>query len=280
MHAGLKLGFLSLAGFLLMLATSLAASPQTRVFTKYSIAIAGIPVGNADVSTLFQDNRFDITADGRTSGVSRLVSDGRGTLSVTGQLQDGKIVPTAFKMDTIDDKFITKVRMSMVEGSIKDLIAVPPLARKPDRIPVEEEHYRNILDPLSAFLVVLDRDGRIAPEDACNRTIPVFDGWQRFDILLSFKEQRDARLGGRNGYSGPVVVCQARYVPIAGHRPSRKATVYLQNNKNMELWLAPVAGVPVLVPVHVKIGTRLGPLTLSASVFNTQTGGTASAKAQ
>ena len=243
------------------------AAEKVRVFTKYGIAIAGIPIGNARVNTVFNGKRFKISANGRTAGVSRLVSDGRGTLRSEGVVGKNRAFPSLFSMDTVDDKLVTKVRMSMSRGNINRLLAAPPLLKSPDRIPVLKKHYRSILDPLSAFMVPLDRDGKIEPAKACNRTIPVFDGWQRFNIRLSFNTTKNAKLGGRDGYNGPVVVCKARYIPIAGHRPTRKSTVYLANNQNMELWLAPIKGVPTLVPVHVKIGTKVGSLTLSANIF-------------
>ncbi|MEP1442888.1 MAG: DUF3108 domain-containing protein [Hyphomicrobiales bacterium] len=254
------------------------AADNVRVFTKYGISIAGIPIGNARVNTTFNGKRFKISANGRTAGVSRLVSDGRGTLRAEGVIGKNRAFASNFSMDTVDDKLVTKVRMSMSKGNIKRLLAAPPLSKRPDRIPVLKKHHRSILDPLSAFMVPLDGDGKIEPAKACNRTIPVFDGWQRFNVRLSFSTTKNAKLGGRDGYNGPVVVCKARYVPIAGHRPTRKTTVYLANNKNMELWLAPVEGVPTLVPVHVRIGTKVGSLTLSASIF--QVSGTKTASSQ
>ena len=246
-----------------------AQSNTVRVFTKYGISIAGIPIGNARVTTNFKGKRYSIVANGKTAGVSRLISDGRGTLTATGYLGRTRAIPSNFAMDTIDSSLVTKVRMTMANSSIRRVTATPPLAKRADRIPVLSKHRRNILDPLSAFLVPLDRDGRIEPVKACNRTIPVFDGWQRFNVRLSYSTTREAKLGGKDGYRGPVVVCKARYVPIAGHRPTRSTTVYLQNNKNMEMWLAPVSGVPALVPVFIKIGTKVGSLTLSAGIFET-----------
>ena len=254
------------------------AADTVRVFTKYGISIAGIPIGNARVNTVFNGKKFKIAANGRTAGVSRLVSDGRGTLRAEGIIGKNRAFPTSFSMDTVDDKLVTKVRMSMSKGNIRRLVAAPPLSKRADRIPVLKKHHRGILDPLSAFMVPLDRDGKIEPAKACNRTIPVFDGWQRFNVRLSFSTTKNANLGGRDGYSGPVVVCKARYMPIAGHRPTRKTTVYLANNKNMELWLAPVQGVPSLVPVYVKIGTKVGSLSLSASIFQVVGAKTASSQ--
>lgn len=254
------------------------AADTVRVFTKYGISIAGIPIGNARVNTVFNGKKFKISANGRTAGVSRLVSDGRGTLHAEGVVGKNRAFPSSFSMDTVDDKLVTKVRMSMSKGNIRRLVAAPPLSKRADRIPVLKQHHRNILDPLSAFMVPLDRDGKIEPAKACNRTIPVFDGWQRFNVRLSFSTTKNAKLGGHDGYNGPVVVCNARYVPIAGHRPTRKTTVYLANNQKMELWLAPIKGVPTLVPVHLKIGTKIGSLTLSASIFQVAGADTASAQ--
>lgn len=254
------------------LTNKLAAAEKASVAVNYTITIAALPIGKVEMSSRFDGDKFNIVAHGRTAGVSRLVSDGKGTFSTSGRLSRGKVVPSNFRMDTIDKHLITKVRMKMASGSIKSLFAAPPLSKKPDRIPVRSRHWRNILDPLAAFMVPLDSDGRIKPRSACNRTIPVFDGWQRFDVRLSFKEQRQVRLGGRDGYSGAVVICKARYLPIAGHRPTRSTTVFLQNNTDMEIWLAPVSGVPVLVPVNIRIGTKFGPLILTASMVDAKIG--------
>ena len=38
----------------------------------------------------------------------------------------------------------------------------------------------------------------------------------------------------------------------------------MQNNKKMEMWLAPVKGANIMTPVYVKVGTRYGSLTLKS----------------
>lgn len=58
----------------------------------------------------------------------------------------------------------------------------------------------------------------------CNRTLPIFDGAARYDIKLSYSGTRQVALDGCNG---SVVVCQARYVPIAGHRALRPSTKFM-----------------------------------------------------
>ena len=54
----------------------------------------------------------------------------------------------------------------------------------------------------------------------CRRTLPIFDGHQRFDLKLEFK--RMDKVTADKGYAGPVVVCSLRYEPIVGHSPSKR----------------------------------------------------------
>ena len=274
----LKAALIAACSLCLITATDSTAAEKANVYIKYSMAIAAVPIGVLKLNSRFDGNKFRIDANGRTAGVSRLVSDGKGSFSTSGSLRRGKVVPSSFNMDTIEENLITKVRMKMASGSIKKLFAAPPLSKKPDRIPVKSQHWRNILDPLSAFMVPLGQDGRIEPREACNRTIPVFDGWQRFDVKLRYKEKRNVNIGGSNGYNGPVVICKAFYLPIAGHRPNRSTTVYLKNKSKMELWLAPISGLPVLVPVNIKVGTKFGTLTLGVSEFALSLGSKAASK--
>ena len=69
------------------------------------------------------------------------------------------------------------------------------------------------------------------------------------------------------GYEGPVVVCQVLYRPIAGHRPEREAIKYLVAQRDMEMWLAPIAGTRVLVPYRFSVPTPLGMGVLQANFF-------------
>ena len=77
-------------------------------------------------------------------------------------------------------------------------------------------------------------------QQACRRTLPIFDGQQRYDLKFAFK-RRD-KVTAEKGYAGPVVVCSLRYEPIAGHNASTTLVKYLSEGREMEIALAPVAG--------------------------------------
>jgi hypothetical protein len=156
--------------------------------------------------------------------------------------------------------------MTMRSGSVVDIDADPQLQSVPDRVPITAESLKRVLDPIGALMIA--RSSPSAPVDAelCNRTVPVFDGWQRYDIALTYKETKTFSGRGQS-YSGPVIVCQARYVPVAGHRLSREAVQYMADNQRLEAWLAPVRNTALVVPAKIIIGTTIGDLAITARDF-------------
>ena len=111
--------------------------------------------------------------------------------------------------------------------------------------------------------------GSLMSSANCNRTLPVFDGAARFDVVLSYAETKDVELPG---YSGPVLVCNARYVPISGHRSLRPSTKFMQDNRDMSVWLAPVEGQRLLFPVRVAVRTMIGMSVVEASSWSVDGG--------
>ena len=86
--------------------------------------------------------------------------------------------------------------------------------------------------------------------------------------MLSYGETRQVE---KPGYSGPVLVCNARYVAIAGHRPDRPGVKFMEDNRDMSVWLAPVEGTRVLVPMRIAVRTTLGTNIIEATRW-TRTG--------
>lgn len=230
----------------------------------YNMLLNGVAIGRFDLDTRIDRSRYTMTIRGKTAGVSAMVSDGTGLLKSSGQINGTKVLPGDYYLDTTENgRNSSTVSMRMKLGTIVSVAALPPLPVKSDRVPLLPTHKHNIVDPLSAMLMPMKRADMGA---ACNRSIPVFDGWQRFDVKLYYKST--AQVQGEGGsYSGPVVVCGARYVPVAGHRPSREQVKFMENNKQLEVWLAPVDNMGVMMPFRMQIGTEIGVLTIHASRF-------------
>jgi hypothetical protein len=169
---------------------------------------------------------------------------------------------------TTSDKKPDEVRMVLQNGAVREVTAEPPLIPSPDRVPVTEAHRKGITDPMSAAIMPVAGTGDTVTPDACKRKLAIFDGRQRADIELVYKRMDQVRAD--KGYQGPVVVCQVLYTPVAGHRPERSAIKYLIAQREMEMWLAPIAGTRVLVPFRFSVPTPYGTGLLQATYFVTQ----------
>ncbi|MEX0590139.1 MAG: DUF3108 domain-containing protein, partial [Xanthobacteraceae bacterium] len=140
--------------------------------------------------------------------------------------------------------------------------------RDRDRVPITDEHRVGVVDPMSASLMPVPGNGDLAGPDACNRTIPIYDGRSRYDLVLNF--ERTDTVKDVKGYSGPVAMCRVTYRPVAGHRANRKQVRELSENREIFAWLAPVAGTRVLVPLRVAIGTKIGTFIIQATHFSSE----------
>jgi hypothetical protein len=94
--------------------------------------------------------------------------------------------------------------------------------------------------------------------------VAIFDGYTRFDVNLTYVGERTV---SAKGYDGPVAVCAARYVPISGHSRDRPATKFMADNKDLEVWLAPIASDHVLIPFRVSVRTMIGTTIIEAEEF-------------
>lgn len=257
----LTLGIASLG--LLMAAGAVHAE---KLAVTYDITLAGLSFGRADVAADISGSRYNLDVNARTTGLAA-ITKGAGRAQSSGAI--GGMIPnsTGYAMTAQSSDGPRTVRMAMTGGAVRGAEIVPPIDPKPDRVPVTDAHKRGVLDPVSA-LIMPQTSANATDGSNCNRTLPIFDGAARYDIILSYKGSRQVKT---KGYEGPVIVCAARYVPQAGHRPERKATQFMANNRDIEAWLAPVNGTKVLVPYKISVKTMVGTAVIEASNFSTAT---------
>jgi hypothetical protein len=251
-----------------MAALAAPARAQGRVEATYQATLAGIPIGSGSWIIDVGPKQYAGAASGRASGLLRVLASGEGSSTVRGTInKQGRLIPSVFAAN-IHSYDSYQIHMEMSGGNVKTLKNDPPLVESPDRIPLTDAHRHGILDPMSALMLTVPGKGEVVSSDACQAKLPIFDGRQRFDLILSFK--RMDTVESEKGYRGPAVVCSASYVPIAGHRPGRYVIRYLQETRDIEIWFAPIAGTRVLIPYRVSIPTLFGNAILQAAQFETE----------
>lgn len=254
------LAFLPLAAF----STSLEAHAAGLLDARYTLTVAGVELGRAAVTVRASDSAYEVSGVGRITGALRAVSSGKGQIAARGALNGSKMIPRVYAMHAKSEGKKERARLAMVSGAVTNEDVHPPLRPLPDRVPVVERVLRNIMDPVSGAFIYLPGTGSLISPEACDRTIPVYDGRQRYDLRLSYARQETVET---KGYSGPAVVCQVRYIPVAGHRPNRYTVQYMVDNEDMYVWLAPIEGTRLLAPFKVSVATLIGTATLDATSF-------------
>ncbi|MCX7322985.1 MAG: DUF3108 domain-containing protein [Hyphomicrobiales bacterium] len=229
----------------------------------YGVSLIGLPIGIANVTAALEQQRYKIDLQARLTGLAGMVSGGRGAGQASGGLSDGRPVSGGYSASGSNGKESRTVRMAVSGGTATAVDISPPIVKKPDAIPVAESHRRGITDPVSALLMPVPAGQNPVSAAACNRSIQIFDGNARYDIALSYAGTRNVE--GR-GYNGPVAVCNARYVPISGHRDG-KATQFMAQNRDIQAWLAPVSGTSLVAPYRIAVRSEIGMVVIEATRF-------------
>ncbi len=248
---------------------------KTRTLkVSYDITLAGLPLGKADLSSSFSGSKYEMEGRAKLTGLAMILTGGKGEASASGILADAappRSSSFAVVSKTSDNQ--RSVRMGLKSGRVAKVEIDPPLEPRPDRVPVKAADKRGVVDPMSALLMPAVASKNLTDPANCDRIIPVFDGASRMNVVLSYGETKNVEVPG---YSGPVLVCNARYVPISGHRSERPATKFMQENKDIAVWLAPVEGPRLLFPLKVSVRTMIGMGEMQASLWSLEEDGKAS----
>ena len=243
------------------------AAAQGRLEARYEVSLAGIPIGKGAWVIDIGDDQYSAAASGGTSGLMKTFAGGSGSGASQGRVVNGAFVPASYSATTSSSKKSETIRMTLAGGNVKESAIDPVPGVDPDRIPITDAHRHGVFDPMTGSLLRVPGTADPVSPEACHATTAIFDGRMRYDLKLDFK--RMATVKAEKGYQGPVVVCAIYFSPVAGYIPDRAAIKYLAAQRNMEVWLAPIAGTRVLVPFKMTIPTPLGTGTLEAVQFVT-----------
>jgi hypothetical protein len=250
------------------IAVAIGTSPSLadgRLDARYSVSLAGIPIGYGSWTIDVAGDHLTASANGATSGILRIFASGRGESTVRAKILAGHLVSATYQSSIHTDKKYDEVRMLISAGNVKEFTADPPTIATPDRVPLTDAHRRGVSDPMTASLVRVPGTGDPVLPQVCQRTVAVFDGRMRYDLQLTFKHMD--RAPSQSGYDGPVIVCGVRFAPVAGYVPERYAIKYLSQLRDMELWLAPIAGTRIMAPFRLSVPTPVGLGVLEATQF-------------
>ncbi len=231
----------------------------------YNINMLGLKIGDLHASGSLQPQTYRMDLSAHLTGIAAMMSNVRMALASTGAVSKrGTMAPSTYATSAVNSEETRTLRMALNAGNVKAVEITPPPEFRGERVPVTEANKRNILDPTSALIMPVPAKESLVGPAACARTLPIYDGYARFDIALRYVGERDVSVAG---YNGPVSVCSARYRPISGHLVNSRATAFMAQNDGIEVWLVPVEHAHMVVPLRVIMPTMAGQLDVEATDF-------------
>lgn len=258
------LSFLAVGAFSVATFEVDEAKAAADIKARFSITVAGIPVGKGGVVAKIKGNTYSIDGSAKTSGVSKLFVDSKGRAVSKGRFRGDKLLPSMYALNSKEAKIHNIVQIAMKSGNVSGYSAKPPVSKAGDRIPLTRVHTRDIVDPLSGLLLSVKSTKHRVGRSVCDRTVRMFDGRWRYNIELFYKGTKEVKASKPGSYSGPVTRCGAKIRFVAGHRPGKKSVRYMENNKDLEAWFVPVGEEPVVAVYRIQVGTMIGRLVLQA----------------
>ncbi len=262
---------------LAMLVAAPCMAAETTVKASYVATLGGFPVGSGTLEFgLAPGGDYRANLDAQVRGLASVIANRSASAKATGKAVGAQVASQAYNLAIDGGPEPNHVGMSFASGAVKQLEATelhfPGWDR---RVPLLPEHKKGVVDPLAAFVLPVAA-GREAMDQAnCDHTAKVFDGRVRYDLRMTYGTKMEVQ--GKEGYSGPALVCAVAYRPIAGFRPLSPAEEKFERNLEMSIWFVPVQGGNVLLPYKVVVGTPLGLLQVYAHDYTVR--GTRTAEA-
>jgi hypothetical protein len=240
------------------------AHSPVKLDAAYTASLLGFPVGQISWTVELSDKQYTAAATGSAAGLLRIFANGHGAANVHGSLNANEPVASDFVVKYMSGNSSDEIKIVFSGGKAKESMTHPP---KPDPsgVPLTDANRIGVVDPMTALLIRVPGNGDTAVPAACERKIAVFDGHMRYDLQLAFK--RIEQVQANAGYRGPVVVCALYFSPLAGYDIGRSGIRYLKTQRDMEMWLAPIAGTRLLAPFRVSVPTPIGLGVLQATRF-------------
>lgn len=262
-----RVPFLPLVFAIFGFALATAPAAAEVVNARYSVSLIGLRIGEASARGAIERSAYRVELSARLTGIASWLAHLKMALTSSGEIRRGLVLPMTYATTAATSQQTRTVRMSLNAGTVKAVEISPPFEDWDGRVPVTAANKRNVLDPTSALIMAVPAGEPLVGPAACNRTLPIYDGVVRFDVTMSYAGTRNV---SAKGYSGPVSVCNVRYTPIAGHRYDSRATRFMAENHEIQVWLAPVQPAHVVVPFHIAMRTLAGMAEIDAVEFSVE----------
>ncbi|MCJ8324010.1 MAG: DUF3108 domain-containing protein [Rhizobiales bacterium] len=247
-----------IAGFLLP--TYASAASKTNIDVNYNLKLAGFQLGSVGLAARLKQKSYAISIRAFTTGTLDRILRFTIETRARGVYNGAKINSTEYITAYSNKRVKRHVVVKYPNGQRAQVTATPPYRSFDDSVPLQAKHLLNVVDPLSAMLLPLNKKYKSSSASQCNRIQSVFDGVSRYKLQMrqATKPKTD------NKMLQQAIYCKVGYTPISGHRKSRADRTIIDNYATATVWLLPLKAEGVLLPLKVEIPTQFGTFTIQA----------------
>lgn len=238
------------------------AAPKTHKL-HYVVYAGGINAVTATLDLDLRKTTYDLALKGETRGFLKALAPWTGSFATQGWRSDTAYFP---RLHTSKSGWKTEQDIKEYRYDRKrNFLGLKHTEDGHDKSPqtIDPALTKGTTDILSATLAVMSA---VAYDKPCAGQADVFDGKRRFAAI--FKDQGAVTLkeSAQAIYAGPARMCTLEIKPKGG-KWGKKPRGWLalqeqgrQSGTMPTLWMANVPGVPVAVPVKIRVKTKYGTL--------------------
>jgi len=232
------------------------------IHVPYRAVLAGIEIGAGALIVDVDDRGYRLTLDvlAPESADGKAV---RAKAHAAGRFARLGLQPDLYSGDLDNAGVKRRVAIGFADGGIGMVAVLPPHPAGSGRTRPPASQTRGVIDPLSALAIPAAPRG-LAPLSACGRTQRIFDGTMRYDVAL-FPSRAETIVVGSESLA--TLVCRAELRSNLGF-PRPRTQLWPQpmpQGRRALIWLAPVAGGRLLVPVRLESDLRFGRLVIETT---------------
>jgi len=241
----------------------------SNVTASYEIKWLGTYIGDFKLRSSITNRQYSLQANADISVFFGTVS-WKGVTSSRGLMTANGPMPQSYSFRYSTGEKGETVDLRFQQRSVQDIVINPPPRPGSRRVPITAAHLQNVVDPLSAVILLSQARPSRRSENVCSRRIPIFDGKMRYDLVLTPKGTKP--IGNAGKLHGTAYVCSVHYIPIAGHKPGNKTEEdYMAASTGIEVWLVPVPEAGLVVPYYISVPTPAGTASIMSAKFEFET---------
>jgi Protein of unknown function (DUF3108) len=249
-----------------------SAASTKRIVATYRVDLGGFNLGDFRLTTVLRGSDYEMRGEGQFSVMGGLLYSWRGTTASKSKVTGVGPEPAIYALSYNAGDKSRQLRVTFDNGDVTQVSVAPINKPSPHVVPITKEQLEGVLDPVTAIFLYAHSDNPNGDLKVCDHTVPVFDGEQRFDLVLNPKRTVKLQKDASKGYSGFAAVCRVRFNPISGYQRDDPDIRLMSQSNEIEVWLVSLPGTAMYVPYRIVLPTLGGYASATSTSFKIQTG--------